>query len=130
MPDRPDLPEVTREEDEALERDIQEQGILIPIIRDHRGRILDGVRRDKIAKKLGIQKVPTIVVRASPKEGDDLRLAANVLWRHLTRSQLREHRKWLLCCNPEASDRSIASRVGADHKTVALSAALVRVFSV
>lgn len=81
------LPEPSDEEFEELVADIQEKGILAPLIvqeRDEGLILVDGYTRYRIAKDLGIGRVP--VVSAAPNiDPRILAIAINLVRRHMTR---------------------------------------------
>ncbi|WP_197446245.1 DNA methyltransferase [Tautonia plasticadhaerens] len=113
------MPEINADLREQLRRDIDERGILVPILVTQDGEVLDGKLRLAIAQELGIKNIPKIIVgKLSPGERQDLRLAVNLYRRHLTREQVRHLVEWALRQQPEASDRSIATRCGVSPTTV------------
>lgn len=58
------LPPLSDEEYAALRADIAERGVLVPIVRDQHGNILDGHHRVRIAEDLGITyRVDVVAVR-------------------------------------------------------------------
>ena len=121
MPD-PELPEISPGLRARLKEDIRKRGILVPILIAQDGECLDGRLRLEIAEELGITsaEVPKVVIgRLSPTERADLRVVLNLFRRQLTQAQVRELIAWELLRRPQTSDRGVAQRVGADHKTVA-----------
>lgn len=46
------MPELTAEEFGALRADIAERGIVVPVVRDQHGRLVDGHHRERIAADL------------------------------------------------------------------------------
>ncbi len=46
------MPALTAEEREALREDIAERGVIVPVVQDQHGRILDGHHRSEIAAEL------------------------------------------------------------------------------
>jgi len=58
-----DLPSrITPEDDEVLKRDIALNGIIVPIIVDVCLRIIDGVRRARIAAELRLKSIPFLII--------------------------------------------------------------------
>jgi ParB-like chromosome segregation protein Spo0J len=116
-----DLPPLEGDLHARLREDIRLRGIQVPILVDNAtGEVIDGRLRKQIAAELKIREIPTIYVgRLSPEERADLRLAVNLYRRHLSRAQLRELIAWSLRQAPEESDRSVAKKVGVNHRTVA-----------
>jgi ParB-like chromosome segregation protein Spo0J len=111
----PDLPE---EQYAALRAEIEANGIIVPIVVDQHGCILDGHNRKRIADELGIE-VPTEVRHvADDEEATDLAVALNCARRHLTRDQVRQVIAGEIKRRPDDSDRAIARRVGCSPSTV------------
>lgn len=55
------LPDIDGEEWEAFKRSIDENGVLVPIVQDEHGRIIDGRQRVRAAEELGVDyRVDTI----------------------------------------------------------------------
>lgn len=113
------LPDLTREEYEALKADIAEHGVLVPVELDEHGSILDGHHRMQACRELGLPEPPT-VVRAGLTDAEKYEhaLRLNLQRRHLTQTQKRALIRAELDRDPDRSDRTIGKLVGADHKTV------------
>ena len=113
------LPELRREEFEALKQDIAERGVIVPVVVDEFGAILDGHNRARACRELGINYYP-VEVRSGLSEADKRVFARklNVLRRHLTREQVRQLIGDQLRDTPEWADRRIGRELGVDHKTV------------
>lgn len=62
---------------EAVRKSIQSFGFNVPIICDHKFRILAGHTRRKAAQKLGLKEVPVIIVALSRLQGDAFAIADN-----------------------------------------------------
>lgn len=106
------MPDLTSDQHDALRADIKRNGVLVPIVVDQHGRVLDGHNRSAIGAELGID-VPREVRRvADDDEALDLAVALNCARRHLTREQVREVIAGELRRRPDDSDRAIARRVG------------------
>ena len=112
------MPELTIEQYDALKSDISVHGILVPIVVDQLGRVLDGHNRFRIAAELKIDCPRKVHHVADDDEAADLAVSLNCARRHLTREQVREVIAAELARRPGDSDRAIARRVGCDHKTV------------
>src|SRR5262249_30569376 len=111
------FPLLEGEEFEALKADLEAHGQGLPILL-HEGKILDGRNRYRACKALGIG--PTF--REWDGQGGsplDFVLSMNLDRRQLTAEQRRAVIAAALKENPRQSNRSIAGRVNADHKTVA-----------
>jgi len=112
------MPELTEEELDALRRDVAENGILVPIVVDQHGRILDGHNRWRVAAELGVD-CPRVVREVSDDdEAMSMAVTLNCARRHLTREQQRQIIANELTRRPDDSDRAIARRVGCSPSTV------------
>lgn len=113
------LPPLTDDEYAALKADITENGVLVPIVYDQNGDIIDGHHRAKIAAELGIIDVPTKTVEIDDEEhGRRLARVHNLARRHLSRQQRRQLIAEEITADPDRSDRAIGRLLGVDHKTV------------
>jgi transposase len=113
------MPPLSPEQLDALTADIGENGVLVPIVVDQHGRILDGHNRSAIAEKLGIPCPREVRHVADDDQAHDLAVTLNCARRHLTREQKREVIRAEAARRPGDSDRAIARRVGASPSTVA-----------
>ncbi len=113
------LPELRPEEFGALKQDIAERGVIVPVVVDEFGAILDGHNRARACRELGVNDYP-VEVRSGLSEADKRVFARklNVLRRHLTREQVRQLVGDQLRDTPEWADRRIGRELGVDHKTV------------
>lgn len=110
---------LTPEEFHALENDILENGVQVPIIFDEDGRVIDGHHRLTVCQKHGITNYPRDVrTGLTDDEKKDLAQSLNMSRRSLTREQRQRQIQNRLQRHPEHSDRKIASALGVDHKTV------------
>jgi hypothetical protein len=105
---------------EALKQDIAERGVLVAVVVDEFGAILDGHNRARACRELGINDYP-VEVRSGLSETDKRVLARklNVLRRHLSREQVRQLIADQLQETPDWANRRIGRELGVDHKTVA-----------
>lgn len=104
----------------ALEKDILENGVLVEIVFDEAGNVLDGHHRMEICQKHDITDYPSKIVSGlSEDEKRDYAQSVNSIRRHLTREQKRKQVRNRLKRHPDHSDRRIAQALGVDHKTVA-----------
>jgi len=114
------LPELPPEQFEALKADIAERGVVVPVVMDEFGTILDGHNRARACRELGINDYPVEVRRGlSEPEKRALARNLNVLRRHLTREQVRSLIADQLRDTPEWSNQRVAGGLGVDDKTVA-----------
>ena len=99
------------EEYTALENDIKERGVLIPIEVDERGNILDGFHRKEIAERLGVE-CPSIVRALTTEEEKQ---------RHVRKINLcRRHcdaLEWGRLFKAELAERGVKRGKGGDRKS-------------
>jgi len=114
------LPELPPEQFQALKADIAERGVIVAVLVDEFGAILDGHNRARACRELGINDYP-VEVRSGLTEAEKRALARNLnaLRRHLTREQVRSLIADQLRDTPEWSNRRVAGGLGVDDKTVA-----------
>lgn len=114
---------ISAEDRERLKKDIEQSGEIrdpIKIYFDKEGNplILGGFNRWHIAQELGWQFAPCEVMDVAPKERRELAIMDNLARRHMTREQKQKIVVMFLKNDPVQSDRTIAKKTGADHKTV------------
>jgi ParB-like chromosome segregation protein Spo0J len=112
------MPPLSEEEYAALRNDIEHNGILVPVLVDQHGRILDGHHRVKIANELGIDYPRDVREIADDNEAHDLAVTLNMVRRHLNREQKRAVIRSEIERTPDASDREIARRTASAPTTV------------
>lgn len=114
------LPELPPEQFEALKADIAERGVVVPVVVDEFGAILDGHNRARACRELGINDYP-VEVRSGLSEEEKRVFARklNVLRRHLSRDQVRDLIVEQLKETPAWANNRIAGTLGVDDKTVA-----------
>jgi ParB-like chromosome segregation protein Spo0J len=114
------LPELPPEQFEALKASIAERGVIVPVVVDEFGAIIEGHNRARACRELGINDYP-VDVRSGLSEVEKRTLARelNVLRRHLSRDQVRALITEQLKDTPDWADRRIGQKLGVDHKTVA-----------
>ena len=112
------MPDLAPDQLAALREDIAANGVIVPVVVDQHGRVLDGHNRRSIAAELGID-CPTVVQEvADDQVAMDVAVALNCARRHVTQAQKRDLIRDEIVRRPDDSDRAIARRVGCDHKTV------------
>lgn len=113
------MPPLSPEERAELKADISARGVLVPVEYDEAGRILDGHHRVELCGELGLTSWPRLI-RYGMSEDEKRRHARrlNVARRHLTAEQRRSLIADDLREHPGVSDRTIATGLGVDHKTV------------
>jgi ParB-like nuclease domain len=113
------LPELDAESFAALKADIAERGVIVAVLMDEFGTIIDGHNRARACRELGINDYP-VEVLSGLSETDKRTLARklNALRRHLSRDQVRQLIADQLKDTPEWANRRIGRELGVDHKTV------------
>jgi ParB-like chromosome segregation protein Spo0J len=114
------LPELDPESFAALKADIAERGVIVPVLVDEFGTIIDGHNRARACRELGLNDYP-VETKSGLTETEKRSLARklNVLRRHLSREQVRDLIGDQLRETPEWSNNRIAGALGVDDKTVA-----------
>ena len=112
------MPELPPEQLDSLRADIAANGVLVPVVVDQHGRILDGNHRAAIALDLGIDYPTVTVAVTDDADAWDKAVSLNCARRHLTREQVREVIGNEIQRRPDDSDRAIARRVGCSPSTV------------
>ncbi len=112
------MPALSEEEYAALRDDIERHGVMVPIVVDQHGRILDGHHRDQIATELGIDAPREVRQVVDDGEAYELALTLNMARRHLDREQKRALIRVEIERTPDASDREIARRTASAPTTV------------
>ena len=77
--------------EDALRASIERYGVLVPVVRDQHGNIIDGHHRARIADELGVKYRVDIVSVANEDEAREIARHLNARRRHLSGEQLREH---------------------------------------
>lgn len=112
------MPALTEAELAALRADVAAHGVLVPVVLDQHGRVLDGHHRRQVAAELGIECPNVVRHVADDDEAADVAVTLNAARRHLSRVQRHGLVAAEIARRPGDSDRAIARRVGCDHKTV------------
>lgn len=111
------LPALTEDEYAALRSDIAAHGILVPVIVDADGLILDGVHRTRIADELGVEVSVCQMGQASEERKMHLAVGLNMRRRHLDADRRRELVR-RLADEQGLSVRKIASVTGWSKSTI------------
>ena len=113
------FPDLAPDDYDALLEDIEKRGMVMPIVLDQHGVIIDGHQRQRIAATLGIVDPPTKVVRVKDDaEREQYAIALNVHRRQLSPAQKHQY---ILRLNPVETglaQRDIARAVGVSQSTV------------
>lgn len=119
------MPPLSEEEFAALKQDIEENGVLLPVVQDDGGNIIDGHHRARAHDELLAEGRVTggypVVERSdltTDEEKRDLARRLNMQRRHLNQEQKREAIAARLKETPTWSDNRTARLLGVDGKTV------------
>jgi ParB-like chromosome segregation protein Spo0J len=115
------FPDLSPEIEAALRASIERFGVIVPIVKDQNGRILDGNHRARLAAEVGIVPDEIIVKIADEAEAREYARTLNADRRHLTPDQRREVVGTLR--EQGHSLRAIAGAVGASKSQVAADVA-------
>lgn len=121
------MPPLSEQEYEALKEDIAENGVLVPVVKDTDGNIIDGHHRvwayeELFAEGRAAGGYPVVERNGiTNQEKRDLAWRLNMQRRHLNREQKREAIERKLRESPEWADNRIAKLLGVDGKTVRLA---------
>jgi len=113
------LPPLSKEELENLRESIKEKGVLIPIVVDENGIVIDGHHRKMICDELGIECPKIVRENLTEQEKRSESRYLNIARRHLNTAQKRVVIAGELWDNPSDSNNSIAKRLGVSDTTVA-----------
>ena len=113
------MPELPSWEFDALKESIRLHGVLVPIVKDEHGTIIDGHHRCRACVALKIRNIPTITLAGLNEEQKrDHALLLNLVRRKITRKQLRQIIATELKRQPDISNRWLAEIVGSTKNTV------------
>jgi ParB-like chromosome segregation protein Spo0J len=121
------MPSLSGEEYQALKEDIAENGVLVPVVKDTDGNIIDGHYRVRAYEELLAEHRVAggypAVERSdmTDQEKRDLAWRLNMQRRHLNRAQKHKAIERKLKESPEWADNRIAKLLGVDGKTVRLA---------
>ncbi|MFH5803188.1 DNA methyltransferase [Alienimonas sp. DA493] len=113
------MPDLAAWEFDALKESIRRHGVLVPVIKDEHGIIIDGHHRSRACRELRLRNVPTITLAGLTEEQKrDHSLLLNLVRRKVTRKQLRAVVAAELRRTPELSNRWLAEILGTTGRTV------------
>ncbi|WP_100494939.1 ParB/RepB/Spo0J family partition protein [Mycobacteroides abscessus] len=113
------LPPLSPDEYAELERSILHSGVMVPIVVDEHGVVIDGHHRQKIAKHHNLPLPTETRAGFTDAEKRSLALQLNVARRHLTREQRRALVAESIKADPQLSDREHGRRTGVHNETAA-----------
>lgn len=113
------FPPLTPDEFAALKNSIVQYGVLVPIIMDDEGNVVEGHHRSLVCKELGLS-CPAFVRRfTSEAEKMEIAATANGNRRHLTREQKRVVIGDYLRADPQIADNFLGELLSVSKNTVA-----------
>jgi DNA modification methylase/ParB-like chromosome segregation protein Spo0J len=114
------LPDLTTWEYDALKESIRRWKVILPVIKDENGDIIDGHQRVRICEELGITDYPVLTLGGlSEDEKRDHAFVLNLLRRRLNQQQMRDLIAAELKRKCDLSDNWLAQILGCTDKTVA-----------
>ena len=113
------MPDLPTWEYKALKESIRLNGVIVPVVKDEHGAVLDGHHRLRASKELGLKDVPTITLAGLTNEQKrDHALLLNMVRRKITRKQMRQIIAAELRRAPDISNQWLAEILGSTDKTV------------
>lgn len=113
------MPELPTWEYEALKESIRQHGVIVPVVKDENGTIIDGHHRDLACRELKIKDIPTITLAGlTDEQKRDHALVLNMVRRKITRRQMRQIIAAELRRTPDISNQWLAEILGSTDKTV------------
>jgi len=114
------LPDLTTWEYGALKESIRRWKVILPVVKDENGDIIDGYQRVRACDELGIADYPVLTLAGlSADEKRDHALVLNLVRRRLNQQQIRDLIAAELRRTPDLSDHWLAQILGTTDKTVA-----------
>lgn len=111
------MPPLSPEEYSELEASIRTHGVMVPILRDPSGVVIDGHHRLRIAESLGVDCPAEYLTDRPEAEMRTLAFELNLNRRHLTRDQRRDLVTESIKADPQLSSREHGRRTGVHHST-------------
>jgi DNA-binding Lrp family transcriptional regulator len=113
-----EFPQLSEDVFGALEESIKRDGVLVPVVVDEHGDVIDGKARRIIARRLGIECPEEIRPGLSDDDRRSLAITLNVARRQLTNNEKRMLVTAELMHDGDRSNRAIARVAGVDDKVV------------
>jgi site-specific DNA-methyltransferase (adenine-specific) len=113
------LPDLAPWEYEALKASIRRFGVILPIVRDEFGNVIDGHQRERACRELGLANYPVLTIAGlTDDEKLDHAFVLNQARRRLGRRQMRDLIAAELKRTPDLSSNWLAQILGTTDKTV------------
>jgi site-specific DNA-methyltransferase (adenine-specific) len=114
------LPDLAPGEYEALKASIRRCKVIVPVVKDEHGDIIDGRQRVRACEELGIADYPVLTLAGlTADEKRDHAFILNLVRRRLNQQQMRDLIAAELRRTPDLSDNWLARTLGTTDKTVA-----------
>ena len=114
------LPALNPWEYDALKESIRRWKVILPVVKDENGDIIDGYQRVRVCNELGITDYPVLTLRGLTEDDKrDHSLILNLVRRRLNQQQMRKLIAAELKRTPDLSDNWLAQILGTTDKTVA-----------
>ena len=118
LPQPYQLPSATEDDHESLRASIEAHGVLLPVIENSDGTVIDGEAKKQICIELGLKTYPTEVLHVDAQTAQQIRLELNLCRRNMSLDSRRDLARRSVIADPEQSDRQIARLSGLAHRTV------------
>jgi ParB-like chromosome segregation protein Spo0J len=104
---------------EALKQSIRRWGVILPVVKDENGNIIDGHQRVRACEELGITDYPVLTLAGlGDEEKRDHAFILNLVRRRLNQQQIRDLIAVELRRAPDLADNFLAQTLGTTDKTV------------
>jgi ParB-like chromosome segregation protein Spo0J len=113
------LPDLTPWTYDALKESIRRWKVILPVVEDENGDIIDGRQRVRACGELGITDYPVLTLAGLTDEKRDHAYVLNLVRRHLNQQQMRQLIAAELKRTPDLSDNWLAQMLETTDKTVA-----------
>ena len=114
------LPDLTPWAYDALKESIRRWKVILPVVKDENGDIIDGRQRVRACDELGITDYPVLTLAGlTDDEKRDHAFVLNLVRRRLNQQQMRDLIAAELKRTPDLSDNWLAQILGTTDKTVA-----------
>ena len=107
------LPDLNPWEYDALKESIRRWKVILPVVKDENGEIIDGYQRVRVCNELGITDYPVLTLAGlGDDEKRDHAYVLNLVRRRLSQQQMRELIAAELKRTPDLSDNWLAQILG------------------
>src|SRR4051794_32075687 len=104
---------------EALKASVKRYGVILPVVKDEFGGVIDGHQRKRACRELGVENYPVLTLQGlTEEEKRDHAHILNFVRRRLTRHQMRGLVAAELKRAPDLSSNWLSQTLGTTDKTV------------